>query len=243
MASDRGLPAIPRGLGRELTIYLQGIHGVLARLSGLARNSQDIRAVRVSEDRGGGSGAVAAVIATGSILTRHLGKGVVTSEKLADGSVTEKKLGQSAVTEKALKAGSVTTDILASGAVHTDKLADKSVSVEKLADGLLPTTTRGEAADGETVTLAGVWAEKPAVWVSGFFLPTLPAGAGVRVDVADLRRGEGGVWIFDAVARFVPREDYAPDENPDGGPSGEVSEGEAIRGRLFWIASGRQIHA
>ncbi len=102
MGNERGLPSIPRGLGRELTAYLQAIHGVLLNLSGLSRGSD--RALRVS-DGSVRTGTVTASIGQASVLTRHLADKAVTSSKMADGCVTADKLAQGAVAASKLASG------------------------------------------------------------------------------------------------------------------------------------------
>lgn len=69
MGNERGLPSIPRGLGRELTTYLQALHGILLSLSGLSRGSD--RALRVS-DGSVRTGTATASIGQAAVLNRHL---------------------------------------------------------------------------------------------------------------------------------------------------------------------------
>lgn len=61
MATDRGIPAVPRGLDRTLTNYLQSLQSIVLRLSGMVRGSDESRAVRVSD------GSVSTGTATASI--------------------------------------------------------------------------------------------------------------------------------------------------------------------------------
>lgn len=198
MGNERGLPSIPRGLGRELTTYLQSLHGILLGLSGLSRGSD--RALRVS-DGSVRTGTVTASIGQAAVLNRHLADKAVTSSKLADGCVTAGKLAPSAVTDKSIQAGAVTEAALATGAV----------TVTKLAAGVLPVLVSGTARDGETVSLPGVWAAAPFVAMTAFLPPIQEeeqAESPARVGVADLREvaeegGEGtGQWEFDAAGDF-----------------------------------------
>lgn len=199
MGNERGLPSIPRGLGRDLTTYLQSMHGILLGLSGLSRGSD--RALRVS-DGSVRTGTVTASIGQAAVLNRHLADKAVTSSKLADGCVTAGKLAPSAVTDKAIQAGAVTEAALAAGAV----------TVSKLAGGVLPIWVAGTAMNGETISLPGVWAAAPLVAVTALSLPQIQAGeqaeSPARVGVADLREvedegGEGtGQWEFDAAGDF-----------------------------------------
>lgn len=199
MGNERGLPSIPRGLGRELTTYLQGLHGILLGLSGLSRGSD--RALRVS-DGSVRTGTATASIGQATVLNRHLADKAVTSSKLADGCVTAGKLAPSAVTDKAIQAGAVTEAALAAGVV----------TVSKLAAGVLPILVYGTARDGETVPLPGIWTAAPLVAVTAFSLPLIQEEEQVkspaRVGVADLREiaeegGEGtGQWEFDAAGDF-----------------------------------------
>ena len=50
MGNERGLPSLPRGLSRDLTVYLQSLAEFVLRLSGSVRGSQSARAVRAAED-------------------------------------------------------------------------------------------------------------------------------------------------------------------------------------------------
>lgn len=51
-ASNRGLPAVPRGLSREMTVYLQALHNVILNMSGLGRGTNGTRSVSTSEIHG-----------------------------------------------------------------------------------------------------------------------------------------------------------------------------------------------
>lgn len=200
MGNERGLPAIPRGLGRELTTYLQALHGILLGLSGLSRGAD--RALRVS-DGSVRTGTVMAAIGQAAVLNRHLADKAVTSSKLADGCVTAGKLAPSAVTDKAIQAGAVTEEALAAGAV----------TVSKLASGVLPVWVAGTAAHGETVSLPGVWIAAPLVALTAVTLPgsqtETEADALSAVGVSGLREvvdenGQGtGQWEFDAAGNFA----------------------------------------
>lgn len=199
MGNERGLPSIPRGLGRELTTYLQALHNMLLGLSGLSRGSD--RALRMS-DGSVSTGTVTASIGQASVLTRHLADKAVTSSKMADGCVTAAKLAQSAVTDKAIQAGAVTGTALATGAV----------SASKIKPGVLPVWVTGSARNGEIITLPGVWAATPLVAVTALSLHSIQEGEQVgnpvRVGVAALREvedeeGKGtGQWEFDATGDF-----------------------------------------
>ncbi len=197
MASERGLPSIPRGLDRGLTTYLQGIHSVLASLSGLARNSETTRAVRVSEGIVAGPGSSGQSFTIGSILTRHIASGAVTSDKLADGCVTEKKLADNAVTAKAILPGSVGRDALSAASVTEDKLADGAVTAGKMADASIA----GDKLRAGTITDRELAAQcvggdelKPrsvaATHIADGVLPTGLEGAAEHGETVDL-----GAWL------------------------------------------------
>lgn len=114
MAPERGLPSVPRGLSRDLTLFLQAILRVLASLSGLAPGSEKTRAVRVSDERPAGSGTAA--LGQGAVNTQHIKDGAVTSPKLADGSVTAQKLAAQSVTAEKLADNALSTSIEGSAA-------------------------------------------------------------------------------------------------------------------------------
>ena len=52
MAVERGLPSVPQGLPRGLTVYLQNLHAYLLRLAGNVRGAADSQAVRRAEIAG-----------------------------------------------------------------------------------------------------------------------------------------------------------------------------------------------
>lgn len=190
MANERGLPSVPRGLPRDLTVYLQSLAETLLRLSGSVRGSGDARAVRAAERSSLGSGT--STPGQAAILSWMLKDKAVTSDKLADGAVTETKLGMSAVTEQAIRPGAVTEAALAA----------EAVTGTKLAGGVLPVVIGGAAVDGETVVLPGTWRERP--WVA-LALVTGMSSAGVA-GALDLREAPGDaetdVWRFDAAGNF-----------------------------------------
>lgn len=200
MANERGLPSVPRGLPRDLTVYLQSLAETLLRLSGSVRGSGDARAVRAAERSSLGFGA--STPGQAAILSWMLKDKAVTSDKLADGAVTETKLGMSAVTEQAIRPGAVTEAALAAEAVTGTRIADGAVDASKLACGVLPVVIGGAAVDGETVVLPGTWRERP--WVA-LALVTGMSSAGVA-GALDLREAPGdaetGVWRFDAAGNF-----------------------------------------
>lgn len=115
MAPERGLPSVPRGLSRDLTLFLQAILRVLSSLSGLGPGTEKTRAVRVSEERLYGAGTAA--LSADAVSTQHIKDGAITSAKLADGCVTEVKLAAKSVT--------------------LEKLADSALaaSIEGIAEG------------------------------------------------------------------------------------------------------------
>lgn len=133
MAGERGLPSLPRGLPRDLTMYLQNMAEMVLRLSGGVRGSSASRALRVAETGGLSTGAT--VIEQNSISRGMLRDKSVTSDKLADDAVTEAKIAPSAVTQRSIKAGEVTETALASASVTERCLADKAVTEAKLGHG------------------------------------------------------------------------------------------------------------
>lgn len=209
MAHEHGLPSVPRGLPRELTIFLQGILRVLSSMGGFGRGTEKTRALRVSD--GKSVAAAPAALDAGAVATRHISDGAVTQSKLADLCVTEGKLAQSSVTARAI----------AGGAVTGEALAAQCVSADKLADNALPASMEGSARDGEAVQI-GTWYGAPHVALLGFRVPLMD-GATLRVGIKNLRE-EAGVWSFDAVAQS---------------DSGEETEAQAERqGEISWRASG-----
>lgn len=202
MVNERGLPSVPRGLSRDLTVYLQALAETLLRLSGSVRGSGDARAVRAAERNTLGSGAT--TLGQAEVLSWMLKDKAVTADKLADGAVTETKLALSAVTERAICPGAVTEAALSVGAVTKTRIADGAVDASKLADGALPVVIGGAAVDGETVVLPGTWRERP--WVALALVAGM-SSAGVA-GALDLREAPGddgaetGVWRFDAAGNF-----------------------------------------
>ena len=190
MGNERGLPSLPRGLSRDLTVYLQSLAEFVLRLSGSVRGSQSARAVRAAEKAGLGPGT--ATIGQGAVQSDMLRRGCVTEDKLADGAVTADKLADKAITTK--------------------KLADGAVSRSKLGVGVLPALVAGTATNGETVALPGLWACAPVVAMTAFSLSQgrdgETEGNDARIGVSGLREvvddtGAGtGVWEFDAVGSF-----------------------------------------
>lgn len=244
MATDRGLASVPRGLDRGLTTYLQSIDTTLRRLTGLVRGSGESRAVRASEAHTafGGTGGGSSSVDIGAIASQVLRDGSVTERKIADGSVTADKIRENAVTAKAIAPGEVIENALREGCVSTGKVADKAVTTSKLADkavttdklalgavteaviaeGVLPPRYAfvfGEAKDGDTVPIPGVWERRPSVMLTSFeavaeerfmektdengetvtiSLHTSRAGA-VNIHEKDAGRG---AWVFDAKGSF-----------------------------------------
>lgn len=141
---DRGLPPIPRGLDRGLSIYLQSLNSLILRLSGLARGSEQARALRVADKATGAASA----IADAAVTTAKLANAAVTEEKIAAGAVTEKKLGKGAVTKDAIADGAVVA-ALADKSLPGAKLTDDSVTAEKLAPGAVTTSALAVGAVGD----------------------------------------------------------------------------------------------
>jgi len=140
MGSDRGLPSIPRNIGRDMRVYLQGLHSVVASLAGLARNSQKNKAVRYSDDNlPAGEGSEKKELITGAVQTRHLADFSVTTQKMADRSVTSEKLAPGALKGNAFSNGAVDSTALADESVTTDKLANRAVTQKKLGAGAVTT--------------------------------------------------------------------------------------------------------
>lgn len=203
MAIERGLPAVPRGLSRELTTYLQALQNVILSLSGLGRGTSQTRAVRVSENTRvvvkGDSQVSADKILPGAILSAHLATGAVTTEKLAAGSVIAGKLAAYSVGSANIVPGAVESLSIKDGCITTGKIADHAVTLEKLSECLLPVCVSGTAAHNETVEL-GEWLHKPLVIIAGYNVPIGSCGE-LQVEIADLR-DEDGQWLFEAKAIF-----------------------------------------
>lgn len=235
MAVERGLPSVPQGLPRGLTVYLQNLHAYLLRLAGNVRGAADSQAVRRAEIAGyskssapGENSVTAAMVRDGAVTTEKIANKAVTGKKIADATIEGGKLVQGTIGTRELGAGAVTSDGLKDGAVVGAKIADGVVSAAKLEKGLLTVTAVGEAEDGATVEIPGVWTGEISVCVSGFYLPAIPAGANVEIRAANLRQA-GKRWFFDAVARaVVPAEEVAGTEKV------------IMGGKMFWAAVGRQ---
>lgn len=195
MATDRGIPAVPRGLDRTLTNYLQSLQSIVLRLSGMVRGSDEARAVRVS-DGSATTGTATASIGQGAILTRHIAENAITSTKITDGAVTGAKLAASSVTERAI----------AAGAVGTMSLAGMCVTAEKIAEGVLPTMTEGEAVDGEEVLIPGKWLSKPGIMLSSVNQTQETTGAFGATELQEILDTDGkgtGEWKFTAAGSFA----------------------------------------
>ena len=206
MGNEFGLPSVPRGLTRELTVYLHALNSSLLRLAGSLRGTAEVRAVRASEASTMGTRAPA----DGSISQVMLGDAIVTEGKLTDGAVTESKLAAGAVTGEKIAAGSVGGNALADGAVSfgkiasgsvtTGKLSDGAVTAAKLASGIVVSMESGEALDCQTIALTGAWEETPCVLISRFALPE----GGQKIAEIGVKglRFDAGVWKFDAAGNF-----------------------------------------
>ena len=195
MATDRGLPAVPRGIDRALTNYLQALQTIVLRLSGMVRGSDESRAVRVS-DGSVSTGTATASIGQGSVLTPHIADNAITSAKITDGAVTELKIAPSAVTSRAI----------ASGAVGTDSMAGKCVTADKVADDVLPTMITGTAVDGEEVHIPGKWRSKPGVMLSAVSTVQAVTGAFGAIGLQEILTTDGagtGEWKFTAAGNFA----------------------------------------
>lgn len=235
MVVERGLPSVPQGLPRGLTVYLQNLHAYLLRLAGNVRGASDSQAVRRSELSGFSKSTApvensitAVMVRDGAITEKKLADNAVTGGKIADAVIEGKKLVQGAIGSRELAVGAVENDALKNGAVSGEKLADAAVSFAKLEKGLLTVTVSGEAEDGRVVEIPGKWEGMPIVCATGFSLPSFPAGAGVDIRAANLRQ-EGDGFSFDAVARAVIPADEAMG-----------TEETAVSGKMFWLAIGRQ---
>lgn len=114
MVPERGLPSVPRGLPRDLTLFLQAILRVLSSLCGLGPGTEKTRAVRVSEERAAGTGTTP--LSADAVNTQHIKDGAVTSAKLADGCVTGPKLAPGSVSSEKLADDVLPTSIEGSAA-------------------------------------------------------------------------------------------------------------------------------
>lgn len=193
MGNSVGLPAVPSGLPRDLSIFLQALAENVRILAGSARGASGARAVRASEANTLGTGT--SVVGQNAIGTANLKAKSITSDKLADNSVTEAKLMMSSVSGRALQAGAVTED----------KIALASVSASKIADGVLPVCIEGRARDGETVVIPVVFAERPTVCLTSIHAlssdPSILAG---YAELFEPPTGEAGTgtWAFVASGSF-----------------------------------------
>ena len=134
MATDRGLPAVPRGLDRSLTTHLQAMQNLLLRIAGMVRGSEDSRAVRVSDGSISTGATTVTSIQQASVLSQHLADYAVTTSKISTEAVTQEKIAASAVSTAKMVDYAVTTEKLADLAVSTGKVADGAINNEKLAD-------------------------------------------------------------------------------------------------------------
>lgn len=191
MAIERGLPAIPRGLPRELYFYLQSLQAVVTRLGGLGRGTAATRAVRASEAAQLQAGKAAkAEPDNGSILAGHIAPCAVTEAALEDACVTAAKIAASAVGG----------DRLAPEGIDSAALKKCCVTREKLATELVPVFLQGTAEDGETVRL-GKWLERPLVCLTGMNVPLGMCGE-LAYGIREMRE-EDGEWLFEAEAVFL----------------------------------------
>lgn len=220
MALDRGLPAVPRGLTRELTAFLQAQQNILLSMSGLGRGTTETRAMRVYERTASpsGKGGVSG-LTNGSVLSAHIATGAVTESKIADGAVSGSKIATSAIEGRHVKPGGIDTVCLADGSVTNPKLADASVDAQKLAanavtttkiaDGaitraklseeLIPQIMEGSAEHGATINI-GKWLARPIVAMRGYSLLCGSGNGGSQLVRIDNLREENDEWLFDAIA-------------------------------------------
>lgn len=212
MAVERGLPAVPRGLSREMTTYLQSLHNVILSMSGLGRGTNQTRSVRASEVKG-------IVAEYGNSILK---KGSIDEDKIADGAVTENKLANGSVTAKKLAPSSVDARALADGAVGSNELAAHAVTLDKIAPELLPEISNGIADHGSVVNL-GIYIERPIVTICGLEIPVGDCGE-IRSAIENIRM-ENGEWLFDAVAVCE---------------FGEEDGMACYPGKLHWLAIGRR---
>ena len=196
MADDYGLPPVPRGLARDMTVYLQSVSTAVQRLAGTIRGSTGARAVRRSEAgiQGGGTKPPT----DGSILSAMIRDGAVGTAKLTDASVTMAKLADKSVDAAKLAAGAVTAEKVAAGSITNEKLSAESVTLEKCVPWLVPVVVSGSAVHGQTVIVPGAWAVKPHVCLSRIDLAAVQLA---EYGVVDLRL-VGNDWCFDAAGSF-----------------------------------------
>lgn len=210
MASNVGIPAVPSGLPRDLSMFLQAMAENVRILAGSARGAHTARAVREYE-RGTGT----ASIGHGAIGQEQLQPRAVTTAKLADGAVTADKLAVNAVTERSIKPGAVSADSLALDAVTGDKIAFRTISADKMAVGVipdvpaLPVVVAGQAVAGEIVLIPGVFTDAPVVCVTAIHALEASSDAAVLVgplELAEVIEDEGqrtGKWQFTAAGAFA----------------------------------------
>lgn len=194
MGNSVGLPAVPTGLPRDLSIFLQALAENVRILAGSARGTSGARAVRASEANTLSTGT--SVVGQNAIGTGNLKAKSITSDKLADSSVTEAKLAMSSVSGRVLQAGAVTED----------KIAMASVSASKIADGVLPVCIEGRALDGEMVEIPALFAECPTVCLTS--IHALSDKTDILVGYTELfelfaEESGTGRWAFVAIGSFA----------------------------------------
>lgn len=232
MAIERGMPAVPRGLSRELTFYLQSMQELVAAMAGLGRGTANKRAIRVGEasrytseriveERPGRESITADMLATGVVTERSLANGSVTGAKLAPSAVGSPALAPDAVDSASIKDSAITEEKLSAGCVSREKLADGAVGRSKLDPALFPVFETGEAGHEETVPL-GAWAERPLVTITGADVPVGSCGE-LCLGLDNLRE-ENGEWLFEARAVFVMGDEVET----------------RYPGKLHWLAMGRR---
>lgn len=163
-------------------------------------------------------------LAIGAVTEDRIATGAVGTDKLKDRNVTAAKIAESTITERELRAECVGEKALRLAAVAEKHLVDGAVSFAKLAGDVLPVSTAGTAAHGETVDL-GAWLDRPSVALVGFIL-NVQAGGILRAGIENLRQSDGS-WLFEAVACC----DMGADEN---------GEQTLIAGEMTWSAMGRR---
>ena len=126
MAVDRGLPSVPQGLPRGLTVYLQNLHAYLLRLAGNIRGASETQAVRRSDLAGYSKSSAPAASSITSIMLRDAS---ITEKKLADGAVTGGKIADATIEGKKFVQGAVGSRELGAGAVESDAIKPDCRSV------------------------------------------------------------------------------------------------------------------
>lgn len=191
--TDKGLPAVPRGLDRNLTFFLQNLVNVIGRLSGLSPGSETTRAVRVTESvvitatgtiiSGTGSrsgisaGSVGSTEVTdASVTTRKLANGAVTSPKIADGAIDETKIANKSITSAKIADGEVTTSKINNEAVTTAKIASGAITKDKIAAGVLSSESVpvDGSVTGAKIASGAITADKLAAGVIPYIPTELP---------------------------------------------------------------------